>query len=250
METPEFWAVAVIAALLVGLSKGGLPMLGSLAVPVMALSISPVVAAGLLLPVFVVSDMFGLWAWRGSFNARVLRIVIPGAVAGIAIGWATASYVPEAAVRLLIGVIGLVFAANALLRPGSEGPPREAKVAPGLFWGTLTGFTSFVSHSGAPPWQVYTLPLRMEKTIFAGTSTIAFAIINAVKLLPYYALGQLGTGNLKLAALLTLPALAGVALGVRLTRLLPPKLFFRFVIWALLIISLKLAFDASGELFW
>ena len=248
METPEFWAVAVIAALLVGLSKGGLPMLGSLAVPVMALTISPVVAAGLLLPVFVISDMFGLWAWRGSFSRRVLWIVIPGAIFGIGIGWATASYVPEAAVRLLIGVIGLVFAANALLRHASEGAPRKARVAPGLFWGTLTGFTSFVSHSGAPPWQVYTLPLRMEKTIFAGTSTIAFAIINAVKLVPYYALGQLGTGNLKLAMLLTIPAVIGVMLGVKLTRLLPEKLFFRIVIWALLAISLKLIFDATCAL--
>ena len=51
----------------------------------------------------------------------------------------------------------------------------------GLFWGVITGFTSFVSHSGGPPYQVYALPLKMTKTVFAGTSTIAFAIINAVK---------------------------------------------------------------------
>ena len=47
---------------MVGSSKGGLPVIGMLAVPVFALTVSPVVAAGILLPVYVVSDMFGLWA--------------------------------------------------------------------------------------------------------------------------------------------------------------------------------------------
>ena len=61
---------------------------------------------------------------------------------------------------------------------------------PGLFWGTIAGFTSFVSHSGGPPYQVYTLPLKMKRTVFAGTATIAFAYINAVKLIPYFFLGQ------------------------------------------------------------
>ena len=184
MEDMAFWGLAVLAAVLVGLSKGGLPAIGILAVPVMALKISPVVAAGILLPVYVISDMFGLWAYRHAFDRKVLSYILPGAVAGITIGGLTASVVPEAAVTLLIGVIGVAFSLNLLLRRPPEGPPQEARPEPGLFWGAVTGFTSFVSHSGAPPYQVYTLPLRLEKAVFAGTSTIAFAVINAVKLIP------------------------------------------------------------------
>jgi uncharacterized protein len=116
-------------------------------------------------------------------------------------------------------------------------------VAPGLFWGAVTGFTSFVSHAGAPPYQVYTLPLGMQKAVFAGTSTIAFAVINAVKLVPYYALGQLNLGNLKVAAVLAVPAAIAVFAGVRLVKWLPEKLFFQLVTWALLLISLKLIWD-------
>lgn len=243
MEDIWFWAVALVAAALVGMSKGGVPMVGLLAVPVMALVMNPVLAAGLLLPVYVVSDIFGVWAYRHALSGRVLAILLPGAVAGIGVGWATARVVPEAAVTLLVGLIGGVFAAYLLLRRGGEVTPKRAEVAPGLFWGALTGFTSFVSHAGGPPYQVYTLPLGMTKAMFAGTATIAFGVINLVKLVPYYALGQLSAGNLKIAAVLALPAVLAVFAGVRLVRLMPEKLFFQVVIWALLAISVKLVWD-------
>ncbi|WP_309664038.1 sulfite exporter TauE/SafE family protein [Tabrizicola sp.] len=248
MDGWAFWAVAVVAAGLVGMGKGGVPVVGMLGVPVMALVISPVVAAGLLLPVYVVSDMFGLYAYRHAFDRRVLAIVLPGAVAGIAFGWATASIVPEAAVTLLVGVIGVVFALSLLLRKQVVAAPRRGEVAPGLFWGAITGFTSFVSHAGAPPYQVYTLPLGMSKAVFAGTSTIAFAVINAVKLVPYYALGQLNPANLRVAAVLFVPAAIAVFAGVRLVNWMPERLFFRLVTWALLLISVKLIWDGVAGL--
>ena len=248
MEAWAFWVAAVVAAVLVGMGKGGVPVVGMLGVPVLALVISPVVAAGLLLPVYVVSDVFGLYAYRHAFDRRVLAIVVPGAVAGIAFGWATASLVPEPAVTLLVGVIGVAFALSLLLRRQVVAAPKRAEVVPGLFWGAVTGFTSFVSHAGAPPYQVYTLPLGMTKMVFAGTSTIAFAVINAVKLVPYYALGQLSAGNLKTAAVLFVPAVIAVFAGVRLVNRLPEKLFFRLVTWALLLISVKLIWDGFAGL--
>ena len=248
MEDLGFWAAAVMAAALVGMSKGGVPVVGMLGVPVLALVISPVMAAGLLLPVYVVSDVFGLYAYRHAWDGRVLAIVVPGAVVGIMVGWATASLVPEAAVTLLVGVIGLAFAANILLRKPVVAEPKRPEVAPGLFWGGLAGFTSFVSHAGAPPYQVYTLPLGLTKAVFAGTTTITFAIINAVKLVPYYALGQLNPGNLKVAAVLALPAVAAVFAGVRLVQLMPARLFFRLVVWALALISVKLVWDGVAGL--
>ncbi len=248
MDGTVFWMTAVVAAVLVGMGKGGVPVVGMLGVPVMALVMSPVLAAGLLLPVYVVSDAFGLYAYRHAFDRRVLAIVLPGAIAGIGVGWATASVVPEAAVTLLVGVIGVVFALNLLVRRQVVVEAKRGEVGPGLFWGAVTGFTSFVSHAGAPPYQVYTLPLGMAKAVFAGTSTIAFAVINAVKLVPYYALGQLNPGNLKVAALLAVPAAIAVFAGVRLVNWMPERLFFRLVTWALLLISVKLIWDGVAGL--
>ncbi|MCB1401070.1 MAG: sulfite exporter TauE/SafE family protein [Rhodobacteraceae bacterium] len=238
------WVFAVLAAISVGLSKGGLPVISGIAVPLLAQVMSPVQAAGLLLPVYIVSDMFGLWAWRKEFDRRVLMIVAPAAVLGIALGWATASVVSDRMVGLLVGVIGSVFALNAIFRRPAVAEPRPPDPGKGIFWGTIAGFTSFVSHSGGPPWQVYALPLGMSKTVFAGTSTILFAFINAVKLVPYYALGQLSPANLGVAVMLMAPAALAVLAGVWAVRVIPQVLFFRIVIWALLAISLRLIWQA------
>src|SRR5688500_16778709 len=90
-----FYLLACFAAFAVGLSKVGLPMVGMLGVPLLALSISPVVAAALLLPIYILSDMFGLYVYRRAFDRRNLAILIPAATLGIAIGWATASITRE-----------------------------------------------------------------------------------------------------------------------------------------------------------
>ncbi len=240
-----FWFAAVIAAVLVGLSKGGLPVVGMLATPVLALFLPPVTAAGLLLPVYVVSDMFGLWAYRHAYSPRVLAILIPAATIGVGIGWATAAMVSDRLVTALVGLIGLSFSLNLLFRKGQAAPPKMAAIAPGAFWGTLIGFTSFVSHAGAPPFQVYVMPLRLEKTIFVGTTTILFAFVNAIKLIPYYALGQLSASNLKTAAALLVPGLLAVFAGLKLVRIIPEELFFKLVTWALLLVSIKLLWDAA-----
>ena len=248
MDGFAFWALASLAAVLVGMGKGGLPVVGMLSVPVLALVMPPVMAAGMLLPVYVVSDMFGLYAYRHAFDRRVLAILIPGMTLGVVLGYFTASVVSEDWVTVLIGIIGLVFALNLLLRAQAAEEPRRAKVGPGLFWGTLTGFTSFVSHSGGPPYQVYTLPLGMTKAVFAGTSTIAFAYVNAIKLIPYYMLGQINLHSLEKVLILMPIAAASVFLGVRLVKWLPEKLFFQLVTWALLAVSVKLIWDGGRAL--
>ncbi|MPQ92433.1 sulfite exporter TauE/SafE family protein [Thioclava sp. JE_KL1] len=233
------WALALLAAVMVGLSKGGVPMAASLSVPILTIVMAPVAAAGLLLPVYIVADMFGLWAYRKEFDKRVLAIMIPATTLGIGIGWATAEIVPERWVTLMVGVIGAVFALNALFRH-RHGARQEAKVAPGLFWGTIAGITSFVSHSGAPPFQAYTIPLNLPKQVFAGTATVLFSYVNLAKLGPYIALGEVNWDSLDTALILAIPASASVFLGVWLVKRMPTEIFFKVVIWALLLISLKL----------
>jgi len=239
-----FILAAGLAALLVGLSKGGLSMAGALGTPVLAMVMSPVKAAALLLPIFVVSDWFGLYAYRREFDRRNLMILIPAGIAGIAIGWLSAAAISERMVGLLIGVIGIAFCLNAWRLRHHPPPPRPADIPRGLFWGALAGFTSFVSHSGGPPYQVYVLPQRLSKTVFAGTTTITFAAINFVKLLPYWQLGQLDTANLKMSVLLMPIAVAGTFAGVRLVRVIPQRTYFVLIHAALFVLSIKLVADA------
>lgn len=246
MHDALFWLAATVAAALVGLSKGGMPAIGLLAVPVLALVISPVTAAGLLLPVYVLSDLLGLVAYRGAFDGRVLKIIVPAATLGVGLGWATASLVPESLVTGLVGLIGLAYALRLIVRRGDTADSRPARLVPGLFWGTIMGFTSFVSHAGAAPYQIYVMPQRLSKTVYAGTTTITFAFVNAIKLLPYWALGQFSPDNLRAAAVLVLPAGLAVYAGVHLVRIMPQVLFFRLVTWALALVSVKLIWNGFG----
>lgn len=248
MQEIWFWVAAVTAAVTVGLAKGGLSSVGVLAVPVLSLVTNPITAAGLLLPVYIVSDVFGVWTYRRHYNVDVLKIVTVSAVFGIGLGWALASVVPAAAVTIAVGVIGVFFAANFILRRGLNVPAKPIRLLPGVFWGTIAGFTSFVSHAGAPPFQMWVVPLKLDKLTFAGTATIAFAVMNAVKLIPYAALGQINVESLQVAAILSLPAVASVWIGIRLVKILPEQVFWRFVVVTLGLVSLKLIYDGVTAL--
>jgi uncharacterized protein len=137
-------------------------------------------------------------------------------------------------------VISVAFALNQLLRKAVVAEPRRAEWGKGLFWCAIAGFTSFVSHTGGPPYQVYTLPLGMKKAVFAGTSTIAFTYVNAIKLVPYWALGQINLDSLAVGLKLMPFAAAAVFFGVWVVKRLPEKAFFTIVTWSLLLIGVEL----------
>ena len=243
-EPTSVIVIAMLAAFLVGLSKGGLPAIGALAVPIMALVIPPMTAAALLLPIFVATDMVGLWLYRKIYSPRNLAILIPAGILGVGVGWAIAAHISDLFVGMLVGLTGIAFCLRIWLARKTTPVARPADLPGGIFWGTLTGFTSFVSHSGAPPFQMYVLPQKLEKLVFAGTSTITFAVINAAKIIPYWELSSFATVDAKLALLVLPVGIAGTFVGAKLTRVIPDGLFFKLVQVALLLVSLKLVGDA------
>lgn len=245
IEDPFFYAVAIPAVILTGLAKGGfMSGLGGLAVPIMALAISPIQAAGIMLPILIAMDFVGATAYRREFDPVNLKIMLPAAIVGIAVGWATAAYVTEAHVRLIVGLVALLFALRYWLdwRPETH-EPQPPSVAKGSFWGLVAGFTSFVSHSGAPPFQVYILPQRLPNAVFAATAIVFFTTVNLVKVIPYAALGQFSTGNLMTTAVLVPLAPISILAGIWLTRRVPQEPFYRLTYASLLIISVKLIWD-------
>jgi uncharacterized membrane protein YfcA len=243
IDTP--FLLASLAALLVGLSKGGLPTIGMLGVPILSLVMPPMKAAVMLLPIYVISDMVSVWLYRKHFSVVNLKILIPAGILGVFIGWLTASYTSEAATKLLIGCIGVGFCLNTWLRKGPTNA-RGADIPRGIFWGTLAGFTSFISHAGAPPFQVYALPQRLPKVVFAGTATILFTFINAAKILPYQLLQPYSLNDLEHASVLVPAALLGTVAGAYLTKKIADVWFFRCVQIGLFIISIKLIVDAAA----
>lgn len=250
IDDPLFYLAAVPAVLLVGLSKGGFGGgVALLGVPMMSLIISPVQAAGIMLPILIAMDLVGLYAYRGTFDRASLLITVPAAMAGIAIGWATAALVTAAHVRLIVGVVALVFSLDYFLGGEKSKHPARPKVVKGSFWGAVSGFTSFVSHAGGPPYQMYMLPLRLDKLVLAGTSIIQFAIVNAVKVIPYFFLGQFDTTNLTTSAILLPLAPIATLAGVRLVKIVDQAMFYRLTYLGVFIVSLKLIWDGLAALF-
>ncbi len=244
------WSVAALATFLVGASKGGMPGVGILGVPILAQVISPVAAAGFLLPLFVISDWYGLWLYRKNYDAWNIKLITLSACIGIAIGWATAQFNNDALVKLIVGVIGLWFTADLIWKSHRkiENVARPADIPRGIFWGSIAGFTSFVAHAGGVPYQMFMLPQKLDKMTFAGTATITFAIINVLKLPPYFMLGQINITSLQQCLYLAPVALIGAWAGFNLTKILPEKLFFRCVEVALFLVSIKLIWDGIRSL--
>jgi len=236
--------LASLAALCVGLAKGGLPTIGMLAVPVISLVISPIKGAALLLPIFILSDMVGIWLYRRSFSAQNLKILIPAGLLGVLAGWATASVISDRVVSILIGSLGVGFCLYAWLWKIHQAAPKSPTLGRGLFWGGLAGFTSFISHAGSPPYQIYVVPQRLEKLTFAGTTTLVFAAINWAKLIPYTSLRPYTADDLEFALWLVPIALAGTCLGAYLTKRIAEAWFFRLVQIGLFLVSIKLIWQS------
>src|SRR5262245_4403160 len=110
---PLFYALAVPAFLITGISKGGFGSgLGSLAVPMLALTIPVPQAAAIMLPLLLAMDLFGLWGYRNTWDGPNMRIMLPGAMIGMFLGYLSFRYLDEHWIRLLVGAIAIGFVFN------------------------------------------------------------------------------------------------------------------------------------------
>ncbi|MBB3541583.1 hypothetical protein FHT76_003995 [Rhizobium sp. BK176] len=248
----SFYYAAVPAVILVGLAKGGMgDALSLIGLPFLALVVSPVQAAAILLPILIFMDMISLVIWRKHGDWTTLRIMLPGALFGIALGWATSALVPGNVLRVVIGVVTILFCLRYFWNnfgpaAGKNTPPHGQRPLLATIWGSLSGYGSFVAHAGGAPFQIYALPLQMQPREYTGTSVRFFAILNAVKLIPYFALGQLDTQNLATSAtLLPFAPLATIA-GAWCVRRMKPAIFYPFMYAMALVAAVLIAKEGAG----
>ena len=153
ISDPFFYVVGIPAVLIAGVSKSGFGGgLGVVAVPLMALAVSPQAAAAIMLPILCLMDLANVWAYRNRWDRRNMKILVPAALLGILVGTLSFSYLNEAAVKLIIAMIAIIFTLDHWLRGRKEtGAPGNATIGKGTVLGALAGFTSFVAHAGGPP---------------------------------------------------------------------------------------------------
>ncbi|CAA0088229.1 Uncharacterised protein [Halioglobus japonicus] len=243
---PWFYLTSVPAVLLYGIAKGGFGgALAVISVPMMALVMPPTQAAAILLPILVVMDMLVVKTYWGIFDRRALVLLLPGAMVGVTVGYFSAEAMNEHYMRILIGVLSLVFGLQNLLGLKGFSSSEHNAVSGGLF-GSLAGFTSFSIHAGGPPLTMYLMPKQLSPLMFAGTAGMFFAVVNFVKLPPYFILGQFTSVNLLYSLVLVPLAPLGVKLGHYLVKRSSSSFYYQVVSICLVLIGEKLLWDGAS----
>ncbi len=245
---PVFYLFAVPAVFMLGLSKGGFSGIGMVATPLLALLLPPLQAAAILLPIILLQDALSCWVYRRVWDPWNLKVMLPGAVIGVAVAWLFAAHVSDAMVRLVVGLIALGFALNAWLRRKRVDEIAQPKASHGFLWGGMAAFTSTVIQIGGPPYFAFVLPQRLEKMIYVGTTVWFFALVNAMKVVPYFALGQFSTAGLVTSALLFPLAIVSNMFGIWLVRVTPEALFYKITNVLVLLIGIELTRQGVLEL--
>lgn len=240
---PLFYLAAIPAVLITGVSKGGFGGIALLAVPLMALVISPTQAAGIMLPILLAMDASSVYAYRGVCDKRNLKILLPGAIIGIIIGAFTAQWVNEDLIRLILGAIAILFTVHFWMHGRTADAVKNPNTRIGIFLGMVSGYTSFVAHAGAPAFQFFMLPQKLDRKIFAGTAVIYFATVNVIKIIPYGILGMLAVGNLTTSLVLLPLAPLGVALGVWLNKRVSNEIFYQIIYTVIFAVGIRLCWE-------
>jgi uncharacterized membrane protein YfcA len=250
LSDPLFLALAVLAVIFLGISKGGFLGLGSVAVPILSLLVPPPKAAAILLPILMAQDAVSVWVYHRSYSAWNLKALLPGAALGVLIATFAAAYLREDVVRLTVGLIVILFVASRLTARWLEQHLPQPNTTSGVFWGTVAGFTSAIANAGSPPVQIHLLPQKLPVLTYVGTTSIYFAISNAMKIPSYWTLGQLTVENISTGLLLVPLAVATNFLGVWLLRRVPHDTFYRIAYVLMTAIGLALIRSGLVEMGW
>jgi uncharacterized membrane protein YfcA len=195
-----------------------------------------------LLPILIVQDAISVWAFRHSWNRRIVAIMLPGALVGIFIGWTFAAILPEDAIMAALGMVSILFGLWRLWadRGGQIAAPSRLPEWVGALFGAVTGFTSPIAHAGGPPFQMWVAPKRLPHVEFVGTSSVLFAAINWAKVPAYAALGQFSAKNMTAALLLMPLAILSTYAGVWIIRRINAVRFYTLVYLLMIALGIKL----------
>ena len=230
--------VFALCVLITGVSKSGFAGgLGVVTVPLLSLVMSPLVAVSLMLPTLIVMDVMSLRVWWGKQDTPSLKMLIPSGIVGVIIGYLTFSMVNEAQIKLLLGIVSILFALNGLTGLFRM---KSCDNKLGILFGGLGGFTSFVAHAGGPPLNLYLLSKQFTKQVYLSTAVVFFAAINLAKVPPYIALGQFTQENVVTALLFIPLSFIGIKLGVFAQHHLDERKFFAIIYVLLMVLGISL----------
>ena len=236
-----FYLVSAVAIILVGISKSGFGgALGFIAVPSMALFISPFSALAILLPILCCMDLYALWQHWQKWSKEVIRIIVLGGLLGVLFGGLSFLLWDSQSIRLLIGIIAVSFCTYQVTGLSKKFANMKFGSVGGLLLSGVSGFTSCVAHAGGPPLYIYMLPLKLDKRAYTASIVVYFFAVNYSKIIPYTYYGLFSAREL-LTALIFLPLVPiGGWLGLRLHERVNERWFYRICYFFLFVLGWNL----------
>ncbi len=180
--TPIQWALAILCAMLVGISKAGLNSVSIITVSIFAWLFGSKVSTGVLLPMLICADILAVFYYKRHANWQLLLRLAPWIVIGILAGVWIGKDLNEAVFKKMMATIVLIIVFGLFWFE-----KRPLKDAPHSLWfsgimGIGTGFTTMVGNQAGGFANVYFLSMRLTKNDFIGTNAWLFLFVNLFKL--------------------------------------------------------------------
>lgn len=250
-----FWLVAGLSVFSVAVSKSGFGgAMGALAAPLMLTVLPAKTALAVLLPLFLATDFWTVYIWRGYSVKKLLGWMVVMGVIGQILGWMVISYIDDQTLKACIGGLALFMGVRywyRVYKPSIGKAAAHVKKAMrkrfrerAAIWCTLSGFSSFISLTGGIPVQVYMLPMAIHRFFFVGTLAWYFLLINLAKLPFFLDLELFTTGSLVTSALLLPIIPVGVIFGKWLVRRINDRIFYHIAHFFLIILGLRLVYTS------
>ena len=147
-----FFVTVVPAIILYGIAKSGLS--GSMAlisIPLMTVVMPLGQALAIVLPILILSDIVAVYRFRKNFDLQTLKLLVPSAALGVFFASLTFTYFSEDLLKLIIGVMGFLFAGHYFLFKSKNLIPKQKSSIKGTICSAISGFTSFCVHAGGTP---------------------------------------------------------------------------------------------------
>jgi uncharacterized membrane protein YfcA len=227
MELPlASWIVGLTAAFLVGFSKTGVPGLGILIVPMLAVVFPGKMSVGALLPMLIVGDIMAIIRYRRHAQWSKLWRLFPFVALGMLPAALLLTRIPERPFKLLLGILVLLLISLELLRRRYKWEKMPKSILFIAFMGVLGGFATTMGNAAGPIMSVYLLSMGLKKKEFIGTNAWYFFIVNATKIPIFLRVGDMITPETLRFNLYGVPLIIlGALLGYLALPRIPQKLF-------------------------
>ena len=120
-------------------------------------------------------DLVTVWRYRRMWDKEILKFIVPLAFLGIIIGTLSFSYLSEDSVRVIIGLMAVIFCLDYYLRKNST-EPRKPSFWGSYFWAFLIRIHKFFDSCWRPPFEFLSLANENgSKNICSYSRTFLFA---------------------------------------------------------------------------